>query len=127
MPKGWWERKNRDPSRLLGRLDPHVAQTFLNGPGDAQAGVGAQPLQQLGGLRPALELERLLGALGHPVGGAAAEIPGVDVGVVRHEILDDLVQSAEGGAMQGGEVRLVDGVDVGAGLDEKTHRRFCTG
>ena len=114
-------RVNR--SRLFIRSrDGHVAQALLDRTRHAQLGIGAEALQQLGRLRPALELERLFGPLGHPVGGAAAEIPGVDVGVVRHEILDDLVQATKCGAVQRGAVQS----RIEANVDAKAQFKNCT-
>ena len=63
--------------------------------GNAEARVGAEALDEFGGLGVRLELEGLLRALGEAVGRAAAIIARVDVGAALHEDLDDLVQAAE--------------------------------
>ena len=84
---------------LVGGAERDVAQSFLHGSRDSETGVGAEPRQQLSGFRPALELERLLGALRHSVGGAAAEVAGIDVGTLSDEILYDLIQATEGRAV----------------------------
>ena len=99
-----------------------VAQAFLYDAGNPELRVGAEVGQQGGRLRPALELKRLLGALGHPVGGTPAEVPRVDVCAVCNEILHHLVQAAERGSLQRREVGLVHHVDVGARLQQYPHR-----
>ena len=96
-----------------------VAQPFVNRPRDAEARVRAERLDEFCGLRVRLELERLLGALRETVRRASPEVARVDVRAARHEDLNDFVQPAERGAVDRGEVGLVDRVDVGAGVEQR--------
>ena len=90
-----WLAPRLGTSRLTGEVGGNIAQALLDRPRDAQPRIRTQGLQQIGGLWPGLELERLLGAFRHAIRRAPSEVPRVDVGTVLHEKLDDLIQAAK--------------------------------
>ena len=104
---------------LVVRSSGDVAYLLLHGAWNPQPRVGAEPFEQRRALRPALELEGLLGPLGDAVRRASPEVPRVDVGALGHEVLDHFVQAAVRRAVQRREVGLVGGIDVGPGLQQK--------
>ena len=95
-----------------------AVRPLMNGPGDPQPRVGAKLLQQRGRFRKPLELERLLRPFRHPKRRPSPIVARIDIGPLLDEILDDLVEPSERGAMQRGEIAMVCRVYVGPGFDQ---------
>ena len=95
---------------------------FLNGSRNPQSCVGTEPSEQRRGIWIGLELEGLLGSLCQTERCAAAKVSSVQVGTLRDQVLDNLVQAAIRSAVECCKVCFVDRMDIGAGLDEDSDR-----
>src|SRR5712691_6212681 len=110
---------SRVASRCGSRGRGEIARALVNRTRNAEPRIGAEPLDEFGGLGIRLELERLLGPFRDAIWGLALEVPCVDVRATVHEDLNHLVQTAERRSVERRVVGLVDGVDVGAGVEQR--------
>src|SRR2546427_2754520 len=106
---------SRVASRCGSRRRGEIARALVNRTRNAETRIGAEPLDEFGGLGIGLELERLLGPFRNAIWGLALVVPCVDVRATVHVNLNHLVQTSERRSVQRRVVGLVDGVDVGAG------------
>src|SRR2546423_15499899 len=91
----------------------HVpVRPLVNYPRNAQPCVRPESPEERRGLRPVLELERLLGAFGNAERCATPVIPRVDIRPMLDEILHDLVPPAQCRGVESRIVRFVGRVHV---------------